>query len=144
MVFGYYSGTDFMLRKITNQLWRNFVVTVMKVSLWFEWLTSTSLAERTVAPEVSHVTSRYVLLHIEFGRDIPGYKSWLHSLLWYKHKCYLPEPPISLPHLRIQFTNFHLITYPPSLSMSSTWLLFILLILIQNRHYVNDTAFSGA
>ena len=36
MLFGYYSGTDLMLRNTTNQLLRIFVFTAMKVSLWVE------------------------------------------------------------------------------------------------------------
>jgi len=32
MVFGYYNGTDLMLRNITEQLLWMFVVTAMKVS----------------------------------------------------------------------------------------------------------------
>jgi len=36
MVHGYYSGTDLMLRNVTNQLLRIFTFTAMKVSLWFE------------------------------------------------------------------------------------------------------------
>ena len=50
------------------------------------------------------------------------------------HYFYLPAPPLSLPNLRIQFTNTHLIITLPYLSRSLTWLLLILKILIQNLH----------
>jgi hypothetical protein len=36
MVFNYYSSTDVMLKNVTNQLRRIFVVAVMKVIFLFE------------------------------------------------------------------------------------------------------------
>jgi len=61
-------------------------------------------------------------------------------MLTITHHYYLPDLPLSLPYLRIQFTKIHLIYNLPSLSSFPTYLLLILIIFTQNLHDLIDTS----
>ena len=146
MIFGCYSVTDLMLRNTANQLLRIFVVTATKVIWWFESLKRYKLfrKECRVWNYSRHFKLRYLTYCYEFNLSEFSLvlRLELDSLLcWKKHPpFFLPERSISLPHLDIRFTKFHFIMNLLSLSRSPTYLLFILKILIQNRHEMNEIA----